>query len=302
MVAVVAAGALAGGAGLVSGLLLRWLRLRARLRVTLWVRAGTDEDCCRPSLFLHSPKLLLHSHSPPLPPDELVKSRSPTRADRPALPPEAKAVSSQFADYLKTRVRTAGITDLSRNIQSFIEKVHKRVEVLPIEELSVMVQTFYQALAKRLETHDNFVGLTAEERQTICDLSERYIMVCCYKPLFCPFTTTDEEEDLETQAKIRSLNWVTAAHLECPFKETAPAVRDQIYTAINDILELDGLRCPQDKLASVVSCSKKVFEVLQAGGTEQASADDFLPSLIYILLKANPPRIWSNINFITRWA
>ena len=40
-------------------------------------------------------------------------------------------------------------------------------------------------------------------------------------------------------------------------------MRDLIYTAINDILEVDGLRCPQDKLGSVVSCSKKVFEVLQ---------------------------------------
>ena len=40
-------------------------------------------------------------------------------------------------------------------------------------------------------------------------------------------------------------------------------VRDVIYTAINDILEVDGLRCPQDKLGSVVSCSKKIFEVLQ---------------------------------------
>ena len=99
---------------------------------------------------------------------------------------------------------------------------------------------------------------------------------------------------------LRSLNWVTAAHLECPFKETAPAVRDLIYLAINDILELDGSKAPQDKLASVVSCSKKIFTVLQAGDCNVASADDFLPSFIYILLKANPPRIMSNINFITR--
>ena len=40
-------------------------------------------------------------------------------------------------------------------------------------------------------------------------------------------------------------------------------VRDVIYTAINDILEVDGLRCPQDKLGSVVSCAKKIFDVLQ---------------------------------------
>jgi len=234
--------------------------------------------------------------------DEIVKSRSPTRADKPNLPPEAKTISKEFADYLSPRVKKAGIADLSRNIQSFIEKVHKRVEILPIEEISVMVQNFYQALAKRLEIHENFAGLSDEERSHICDLTERYIMVCCYKPLFCPFSTEDEDKDLEIQGRIRSLNWVTADHLECPFKETAPEVRDLIYLAINDILELDGTRAPQDKLANVVSCSKKIFSVLEAGDCKVASADDFLPSLIYILLKANPPRITSNINFITRFS
>ena len=48
------------------------------------------------------------------------------------------------------------------------------MESLPIEEISVMVQNFYQALSKRLEGHENFAGLTEEERAHICDLTERY--------------------------------------------------------------------------------------------------------------------------------
>ena len=28
-------------------------------------------------------------------------------------------------------------------------------------------------------------------------------MVCCHKQLFCPYSTTDEEKDLEIQEKIR---------------------------------------------------------------------------------------------------
>lgn len=95
---------------------------------------------------------------------------------------------------------------------------------------------------------------------------------------------------------------MTAAHLECPFSETAPGIRDLVYQAINDILQVDGFKAPQDKLESVVSCAKKIFDVIQAGDKSVASADDFLPSLIFILLKANPPRIQSNINFITRFS
>ena len=95
---------------------------------------------------------------------------------------------------------------------------------------------------------------------------------------------------------------MTAAHLDCPFSETSEGIRDLIYQAINDILQLDGSKAPQDKLESVVSCAKKIFSVIQAGEKAVASADDFLPSLIFILLKANPPRILSNINFITRFS
>jgi hypothetical protein len=31
---------------------------------------------------------------------------------------------------------------------------------------------------------------------------------------------------------------VTTSHLECPFKETDPDVRDLLYTAINHVLEV----------------------------------------------------------------
>ena len=64
---------------------------------------------------------------------------------------------------------------------------------------------------------------------------------------------------------------------------------------------MDGKMAPQDKLQCLVNCCKKIFDMLKVSSASPASADEFLPCLIFVCLKANPPRIQSNINFITRF-
>jgi hypothetical protein len=66
-----------------------------------------------------------------------------------------------------------------------------------------LFQEFYQQFQKRLETKEVYHALTEEDIKTIMDLSEKYVMIFCYKVLFCPPSTNDEEKDLELQNRIR---------------------------------------------------------------------------------------------------
>ncbi|XP_035800158.2 rab5 GDP/GTP exchange factor isoform X2 [Amphiprion ocellaris] len=169
---------------------------------------------------------------------------------------------------------------------------------LSADELSECVQDFYQGMADRLMSH--FKG-SSESVEQVMDQVEKYIMTRLYKSVFCPETTDDEKKDLATQNRIRALHWVTIQMLCVSMDEEIPEVSENVVKAITDVIEMDSKRVPRDKLACITRCSKHIFSAIRITKNEPASADDFLPALIYIVLKANPPRIQSNIQYITRF-
>ncbi|CAB1352444.1 unnamed protein product [Coregonus sp. 'balchen'] len=169
---------------------------------------------------------------------------------------------------------------------------------LSADELSECVQDFYQNLSDRLMTH--FKG-SSERVERVMDEVEKYIMTRLYKSVFCPETTDDEKKDLATQNRIRALHWVDIQMLCVPVDEEIPEVSDNVVKAITDVIEMDSKRVPRDKLECITRCSKHIFSAIKITKSEPASADDFLPTLIYIVLKANPPRLQSNIQYITRF-
>ncbi|PNF14981.1 hypothetical protein B7P43_G01547 [Cryptotermes secundus] len=146
-----------------------------------------------------------------------------------------------------------------------------------------------------------YTDLSQEKKEMLLDFVEKYVMTGLYRILFCPPSTTDEDKDLSLQNRIRQLNWVNAQHLDCSINETQSEVCDLVYTAIADIIGMDSAKAPQDKLSCIVRCCRNIFLLLQQSVGGPASADEFLPALIFIVLKANPARLKSNINYITRF-
>uniref|UniRef100_A0A3B4C346 RAB guanine nucleotide exchange factor (GEF) 1 n=1 Tax=Pygocentrus nattereri TaxID=42514 RepID=A0A3B4C346_PYGNA len=221
------------------------------------------------------------------------KSHSPSFTRQPSL--ETDRVSRDFVDFLKNLQKPG--REIHKQSRAFIESMANKKD-LGADELSECVQDFYQNMSDRLMTH--FKG-SSEKVERVMDQVEKYIMTRLYKSVFCPETTDDEKKDLATQHRIRALHWVTIQMLCVPVDEEIPEVADSVVKAITDIIEMDSKRVPRDKLACITSCSKHIFNAIKVTKKEPASADDFLPTLIYIVLKANPPRLQSNIQYITRF-
>ncbi|KAK0045596.1 rab5 GDP/GTP exchange factor isoform X2 [Biomphalaria pfeifferi] len=214
---------------------------------------------------------------------------------------ESQKIGTEFAEFLKSIKRKPAALEISKLVRGFIERVQHNQE-FSIEDLSEMVQDFYTSLNDKLNSQPVFKGFTPEVIDKVMDFAERYILTRLYPSIFCHPSTNDEERDLAIQNRIRSLHWIRAPQLDTLINENDPAIRHELDSAITDIIELDSKRATQDKLQCIVSCSKHIFEVLRKSKQGPASADEFLPALIYIVLKANPPLLQSNIQYITRFA
>ncbi|KAJ8917837.1 hypothetical protein NQ315_010749 [Exocentrus adspersus] len=188
--------------------------------------------------------------------------------------------------------------DFSKCVQSFTTKILSELDAKPIEDLAELAQNCYNLYNDRLKNNAVYQAVTSEVRDELLDFFEKYSMVGLYSFLFCPPSTNDEEKDLTIQDRIRKLSWVNAHHLDCCISETSIEVRDLVYTAINDLLGMDSMKAPPGK-AYLRGAS--VVEVLQHCQGGPVSADEFLPALIFVVLKANPARLKSNILYVTRF-
>ncbi|GAB6028668.1 Rab5 GDP/GTP exchange factor [Chamberlinius hualienensis] len=215
---------------------------------------------------------------------------------------ESQQACRDFTEYLKT-LRESIAQEINKEIRLFIDRVYKEIDTASIDDISELAQKFYQTISDKMKNFAPFKNdPTHEHMDTLMDFTEKYVMTTLYKTVFCPSTTDDEERDLAVQNHIRSFNWIQARHLETDINERNVLQRDALDKAITAIIEMDSKRAPQEKLSCIVRCSKHICDMLQLTNAGQhVSADHFLPAMIFVVLRANPPMFQSNINYVTRF-
>ncbi|XP_015221752.2 rab5 GDP/GTP exchange factor-like [Lepisosteus oculatus] len=228
------------------------------------------------------------------PSSSLKKPNEPTESQSAALKAFQSLQPGDFTNFLKL-LRKPFSQSLQSRCTAFVNTMEAYHD-LPVQKQSDLVQDFYQSIA------GHFSSLSEEQTVQMMEHIEKLIMTRLHKWVFCHDSSDDEQKDLALQRRIRSLSWVTPQMLRVPIKEERLEVNsDPLLPAITAIIEMDARRAPQDKLACVSKCSQSVFRVLASSSSEPASADDFLSGMILVVLKANPPRLHSNTQYITRF-
>jgi hypothetical protein len=169
----------------------------------------------------------------------------------------------------------------------------------PTEQHVDEVQAFLQDTEVAIAKHPLWRGQTAEELDITTEALERYIMHKIYKAAYSPKREDDQRKDCEFAYKVRSLQFVTPDHLDIKYGEH----NDWAFKLASEQLrQLSTYRSPRDKVTCIMNCCMVVCNLLNdsTDGTARG-ADDLLPIIILVIIRAQPQTWWSDIRFIQRF-
>ncbi|KAI1347614.1 hypothetical protein F5Y01DRAFT_294682 [Xylaria sp. FL0043] len=106
-----------------------------------------------------------------------------------------------------------------------------------------------------------------------------------------------ERDDILAQ-KISIYGWVREEHLDIP--PITDSGKRFLALAQQELLKIRSYRAPRDKIICVLNCCKVIFGLLKHNKSD-SSADSFMPLLIYVVLRANPDHLVSNVQYILRF-
>ena len=217
--------------------------------------------------------------------------------------PHSKLASvNEFVLGSKKNVKTFATIDDTHvsNIEEFYEKFMKLDQVAQSTEEEDdqfnVSGAFFDYLIIVKEIIRNDLQLEDDIEMAIEEI-EKHITSSMFSHIFPKEASVS---DRKLYNRTLEHEWVKPEHLDI-----IPAHRNEAMWkfAIEALKNIDTYRAPADKLNCFVSCMSIIVNVLSlmSSGSGGVGTDDSLPIIIYVVLKAKLQRMYSNLNYISKF-
>ncbi|KAH3758666.1 Vacuolar protein sorting-associated protein 9A [Pelomyxa schiedti] len=206
----------------------------------------------------------------------------------------AAAAATPGSDKFFATLEKPECKELRVMVDSFIKNFSKNKYTL--EQEGDALAQFFSDLLEAMKQHTLWSSLQEQQMDIVFEGTKKAIFLRMYNQLF----TKKELQIKDTQlskhiARISPLVRPQNMHLREDLDY------DLISAAEAELQEMDNVVTPDEKLLCILNCCKVLVNVLQSFGST-AGADDFLPLFIFTVLRANVPRLHSNLSFIDRFS
>lgn len=216
----------------------------------------------------------------------------------------ADALSSSTApltwhDFLE-RMRQPSAAEFVKAIKSFIVSFSNNAP--DPERDSAAVQQFLTNMEAAFRAHPLWAGCSEEELESAGEGLEKYVMTKLFTRCFAslPDDVKADEQLSEKMALVQQ--FIRPEHLD-----VQPTFQNETswLLAQKELQKINMHKAPREKLVCILSCCKVITNLLVnasiATNENPPGADVFIPVLIYVTIKANPPQLHSNLLYIQRY-
>lgn len=169
-----------------------------------------------------------------------------------------------------------------------------------------LIFDFLDFIALRMRECDVWANVSQTEFENATEAMEKLVMNRLYNYSFSPAVrregkwnvqTDDLERDRVLKQRIKLFSWISEEHLDVPKGDHSKGFID---FAIQELLKINHYKAPRDKVICILNCCKVIFGLIRHLSTEE-NADTFVPILIFVVLRANPDHLISNVEYISRF-
>lgn len=163
------------------------------------------------------------------------------------------------------------------------------------------VRAFLTRVEETIRSHPLWRNDTATEWDTTSEELEKFVMCRIFDDVFAAHSMC-ARRDRQLSSRMQSLSFITFRNLDLP--EPSPRLAPGWRLAQAALRDIDRYKAPGDKLSCVMNCCRILSTLLtesveERGGKDKGvGADEFLPALIYTVIKACPPRLYSSLRYI----
>ncbi|KDN45476.1 hypothetical protein K437DRAFT_235875 [Tilletiaria anomala UBC 951] len=220
--------------------------------------------------------------------------------------PNSKAAEEAPFDFNKflEQMKHRGAAPVGEYVRSFIRGFSRKP--YRTNDQIKLINDFLAFIHEQMANTPPWSTLSGPEFDNAKEAMEKLVMNRLYPFTFSPAVakegrwpvqTDDLERDSVLNQKMRLFEWVKEEHLDVPTGEHS---RGFVEFGVTELLKINHYKAPRDKLICVLNCSKVIFGLIRHL-YQGEDADTFLPILIFIVLRARPEHLISNVEYINRF-
>ncbi|KAI6690859.1 hypothetical protein NL676_027687 [Syzygium grande] len=202
-------------------------------------------------------------------------------------------------DFLE-RMRQPSASDIVKSIKSFIVSFTNNAP--DPERDSAIVQEFLKNMEGVFRNHPLWAGCSEEELESAGEGLEKYVMTKLYSRVFASHPDDVKLDDDLSEKMALVQQFIRPENLDI-----TPTFQNETswLLAQKELQKINMCKAPRDKLVCILNCCKVINNLLInasiASNENPPGADEFLPVLIFVTIKASPPQLHSNLLYIQRY-